>query len=427
VEIKPAAAGLACELDSLTNLRYGEKSIAKFSFSPLYSPKSFQHLLVCFNTPRMQLYPENVTVVSAREHNPRQATERGLLPIPEATPSTIPDILANDRYFAQSFQLVRYDDFKFFDPNLENLVQWNTKLNEKNNCVVLSSTWQFNQVYEVRLEYANPAASASILDSENIGLWIASLSMKDTDQGSVKAYVAPEMLGPKSGVVCDLNGVPVTGVGAEQPRLDTTLSKTAKAGPRSYAVRTAVDEIKAQVAKIPALRTSEGLTALAKSVCQEYGPAKTQMLAGAFSDQIVPDVLFASFLEKVAPLIDTATVLRVNATLWPESLDDRRRAWPTRDHGLGKICTSGWKQCDEDGSFRDWRARDPETEYVRTWMESDERLDVHSDRRYRSLYTFKLMGNLLLASSAAYKCPALGIYTFGTEKSGTWPKPVKEL
>jgi hypothetical protein len=187
---------------------------------------------------------------------------------------------------------------------------------------------------------------------------------------------------------------------------------------------------------VRALRTTAGLTDRAAALCSEYGGLRAQMLAGRFSDQVVPGTLLARFFEAAAPLVDDALVAEVNATLWGAVTDGRRPGWPTRAHGIGRRCSSGWGGCTADGFFDPKGRFNTElTERSATWIGApgDRKVPVYADRRYRSLYTFALMGALLQSGEANYRCEALepiGLDSsapIGLESGLPWPLPMAEL
>lgn len=71
-------------------------------------------------------------------------------------------------------------------------------------------------------------------------------------------------------------------------------------------------------------------------------------------------------------------------------------------------------------------------EHSATWIgqAGTRSVPVYADRRYRSLYTFGLMGAALRASAAAYECDGLMEGTggaLGKESGEPWPLALNEL
>eukprot|EP01052_Picozoa_sp_SAG31_P018799 SAG31_NODE_1346_length_8698_cov_1.561693_2_plen_591_part_00 len=495
--LEPSLTGLQCELESVSDLRYGASSVVQFSFSPLYSPRRVDHLLVCFNAPRMQLQLQNVSVELLQAHDVHTGVSRTMGTAPTVAITTIPDVLSNDRYFATSFHESRYDDFLDLDMEQGDLIGRNKQLGEQDNCLVLSDTWQFNQIFTVRLKYLNSVAPSANdqASEENIAIWIAPLGLEALPAGGE----APVVRGPKYGAMCGVAGSPgwnltnalhsTPALDTEQPpgewpRVDTRLrhsrcivsNATSCAhchyalGPTSLvggsactgslccssctatgvaitgpdaglewcpttrnvksAFATVLTSVQANATTL-GLRTSAGQTSLAGSLCDHYGLLKMEMIAGQFSDQVVPTTLFLRFLEDASPLVDNALVFRVNETLWGQATDGRRPGWPTREHGLGRRCSSGWGGCSDNGFYENARFSARENDLPSTTWIGDvgsRKVPVYADRRYRSLYTFALMGALLQESEASFTCVKLGHSTsIGRESAEPWPLTMNDL
>lgn len=202
------STGLLCELAMVASLGFGQSSSLEFTFALPTAQAKYDSLLVCFNTPGMQLAVDDVIIDSITETKtaagpatPLSADDmlevgqmRGAKHVPDTT-LNLEDALANDPYFAQSYRNSRYDDFKAVDPRLTSLVQ-GPSTGAAGNCAMMSGGWLSSRVYTITLNYTNPVAPSSG-GGADIKLWLAPMHAAaaspahDVDEGwpyAVRGY-----------------------------------------------------------------------------------------------------------------------------------------------------------------------------------------------------------------------------------------------
>ena len=454
------ATGLLCELALISSLAFDAPSTVGFSFSLPYAEPKYDALLACFTTPRVALPLGGVAVIDAMEYDSRYDTGRPISADlwPTVDTLTIPDALAGDPYFAGSYWQTRYDDFPRADPRLQDLVSWNGAGDTgytraaADNCVMLSAEWHANRVYTLELSYTNPPAPSGGAAPGELGLWIAPLSGETATLGgdgewADEASWSYAIRGHKYGTTCG------TDDGG-----DTALRAAAGASFSAASAQRDVQDFTFGNANNALSRTPAGLTSLAEELCDTYSAEKTRMEAGTMSDQLVPGAMWRAFLLDATALVDWQLVHETNVSLYPRALDGRRPGFPTREHGIGSRCASIKGACNPDSG----RLIDVRTVGARRKEENIPAAQTilnllgHTggtfdpslaDRRYRSLYTFGLIGEVLYNSAARYKCTELlltgsgsggsggsgggdgGDETFylGNERGGAWPTDISEL
>ena len=222
------ATGLLCEVALISSLTFSAPATIEFSFTLPYTEPKYDAVLACFNTPRMALPLDGVTVASAKE------SVQGGSPVdisadllPTVDTLTIPDALAGDPYFTDSYWQTRYDDFPRNDRRLSgDFVRWNGgaatpyERGAADNCVMLSAEWHSNRVYTIGLSYPNPGPPAAGETPGRIGLWIAPLtggtSLVDetgTEEFADETTWTYAIRGHKYGTVCGAGTCAVTAGG----------------------------------------------------------------------------------------------------------------------------------------------------------------------------------------------------------------------
>ena len=284
--------GLLCEIGLISSVALGDNSTLEFSFALPHVRPQYDAVLACFTAPGMALQPGGVSVASATEyHNgARRPISADLMP--EVDTLTIPDALANDPYFAESYRQTRYDDIPRSDPALGDVVSWNGDRDAgytrsaADNCVMLSAEWQSDRIYTVGLDYPNPPAGAG----NHLGLWIAPLSGgagADDDPASGWSYT---IRGHKYGMVCGCGTSDDAGTTDSRSCAENTGAELD--GSNSLDRTTPAVEATMQGSTEPGgafgpKRQANAATALAQQLCDTFSAEKTKLEAGEMSDQLV--------------------------------------------------------------------------------------------------------------------------------------------
>jgi hypothetical protein len=436
-----ASTGLLCELGLISSLALGTNSTLELNVAFPYCSQQYDALLVCFNSLDIRLPPGSVHVLAVNE------SASGAPPVP-LSPDDMPSVhtlgiaaaLSADPFFAQSYQRPRYDDFARVDPRLGSLLRADLGGGAGSNCVLLSGSWFSNRVYTVRLSYPNPPATLAAGPDERIQLWVAPLSAP-ADMASRDQSWPFVVRGYKYGAVC---GSP------PQQLLPTSYNATTfdRRNSALVSVRDAAFSASAR-----ALREVAGLRSLASQICSTFAREKQALLNGTLSDQLVPGAVWLAFQRDAVALADWQLLWHANRTLWPRAPDGRRLAFPTRERGLDGRCATGWGSCvalpppppelskagvggtgfvDSRDDFETGRSAGERKLTDRMLYEtfgSYQLLPVDSDRRYRSLYTFAWMGEVLKGSGASVPCVELKHNSgpLGNPIKWKWPQKVSEL
>jgi hypothetical protein len=287
---------------------------------------------------------------------------------------------------------------------------------------MLSAEWYASKSYTLELSYRNPPAPSSGGQMQDVALWIAPLRGETALLGgdgewSDEVSWSYAIRGHKYGAVCSAG----------------TASQV-----RDFAFGDAVNGLR---------RTSDGLRDLARELCDKYSQEKAKLEAGTMSDQLVPGAMWRAFRLDSTALVDWQLIHETNVSLYPRALDGRRPGVPTREHGIGNRCATMKGACDQNSG----RLIDVRTTGARRYEDNIPKaqtiLDLlgHiggtfdpslADRRYRSLYTFGLIGQVLRSSAARYECDGLLLegahdstepFYIGNERGGAWPGDISEL
>ncbi len=442
--------GLLCLLCEVSSLAYGARSTVKYSFALPYAVPKYDALLTCFSTPRMQLQAGDVAVdrvLVAESDGIERELSADLLPTVDTL--TIPDALSNDPFFATSYRRERYDDFTRAGEGLEHLVSWNGLENGEgdieytrsraDNCVMLTGEWYASRRHTVELTYLNPRRDPSAAQTDEITVWIAPLTGETTLLGGDEDWAnevswSYAIRGHKYGTVCSADS-----------SSDTVL-RTSASSFSSTDAETQVQAFAFSDASNTQKRTNAGLRALAEDLCDKYSAEKVKLEAGTMSDQLVPGAMWRAFRLDSTALVDWQLIHDTNVSLYPRALDGRRPGVPTREHGIGSRCATLKGACDRNSG----RLIDVRTTGARRKEDNIPKAEVilgllgHAggtfdpslaDRRYRSLYTFGLIGEVLRSSAARYECTGLLLdgtqdgttFYLGNERGGVWPGDVSEL
>lgn len=441
------ATGLLCMVAEISSLAYGQTSTAEVSFVLPYVESKYDALLTCFNTPRMALSAGDVTLQRVRTYDASgHETEVSAERVSSVDALTIPDALLNDPYFASSYRQERYDDFPRAHAGLAHLVSWNGAAGSEfvrsaaDNCVMLSSEWYTNRRYTIELEYRNPPSPAEDAGLEEIALWIAPLSgsaapLRGEGEWADEASWDYSIRGHKYGTTCSAEGsTALRNTDVVQPAFS---APDASAQVQDFAFGGAGN----------AKRTNEGLRSLAEGLCATYSQEKAKLEAGTMSDQLVPGAMWRAFRFDSTALVDWQLIHETNVSLYPRALDGRRPGIPTREHGIGSRCASLKGACDKNSGMlidvRTTKARRnekniPHAQQILALLgHTGGTFDPSfADRRYRSLYTFGLIGEVLRNSAASYVCNQLllddaqddtePIY-IGNDRGGKWPGDISDL
>ena len=222
-----SAYGLVCELGMVLNTLYGAQNELSLSFATPTGVRALPNVVMCLGAPGVNLQGANIVLKEVTQHELRTGTASKILePLAGWGPETLalPDVLANDAYYATSYRHVRYDDFAANGAGAS-LVRWghsfephgNRTRAMSDNCVVLSMSspgWRADSIYNVTVALPNPVQGDGAANATaTVDVWLGSLDEHEAGVG----YSTLAMRGPKYGTRCGTMNVSTNNTGSAAP------------------------------------------------------------------------------------------------------------------------------------------------------------------------------------------------------------------
>lgn len=358
--------------------------------------------------------------------------------LPAVTATRIDTLLANDPYFAQSYRVRRYDDFRWDghgDPARAGegfyirtdaqtrspdalLDQGLFAASPATNCLLVAAAFSPATRYQLVFNVTNPAQPDAA-----IRVWAAPLTVDTLDGG---AWLGMRTRGPKYGRSCaphadqptelhappalpaDLRApvAPAACTEAHSPRAggECLACAPGAADPATMRCVCPPASLPSRIGNRPCaagtwLRGAGDVAdpaTLAAALCTKYSALRDGLPAHTSSDAVVGEASLYAFLADAGALVDFAAVRPANDTLFARFVRDARQpASPTRQHGLAPKCIT----C-RDGLVTDGTSGRQSPLY---------------DRRFKALVQLRLIGLLLHLSApgatpdtdSPHACPAL--------------------